>query len=147
MKGLVAQIVPTSTKPDAFFDESLSPITGVALKEIRQLARFLPVIVLIPKSTAADQVAPRKISSAKSSRAHSESTNLLGVLGRAMEHFKSTGESSMVKFGDVSVNFPAMEALRRGEPVVLTTLEFKTLKYLIQNARRVISRDELLNEV
>jgi DNA-binding response OmpR family regulator len=30
---------------------------------------------------------------------------------------------------------------------VLTTMEFKMLKYLIQNAHRVISRDELLNEV
>jgi len=40
-----------------------------------------------------------------------------------------------------------MEANRSGVPLILTTLEFKTLKYLIQNARRVISRDELLNEV
>jgi DNA-binding response OmpR family regulator len=40
-----------------------------------------------------------------------------------------------------------MEANRDGEPVMLTALEFKTLKYLIQNASRVISRDELLNEV
>ena len=40
-----------------------------------------------------------------------------------------------------------MEALRKGEPFVLTAMEFKTLKYFIQNARRVISRDELLNEV
>ncbi len=39
------------------------------------------------------------------------------------------------------------QCLHKGEPVVLTTMEFKTLKYLIQNARRVISRDELLNEV
>jgi DNA-binding response OmpR family regulator len=41
----------------------------------------------------------------------------------------------------------AQRALRRGKPVVLTTMEFKTLKFLLQNARRVISRDELLNEV
>jgi DNA-binding response OmpR family regulator len=40
-----------------------------------------------------------------------------------------------------------MEALRKGLPVVLTALEFKTLKYFVQNARRVISRDELPNEV
>jgi DNA-binding response OmpR family regulator len=33
-----------------------------------------------------------------------------------------------------------MEALRKGAPVMLTTMQFKTLKYLIQNARRVISR-------
>ena len=30
---------------------------------------------------------------------------------------------------------------------MLTALEFKTLRYLVENARRVISRDELLNEV
>ena len=40
-----------------------------------------------------------------------------------------------------------MEAYRRGKPLFLTALEFKTLKYLMSNARRVISRDELLNEV
>jgi DNA-binding response OmpR family regulator len=149
MKGLVAQIAATSTEPDAeiFFDESLSPITGVALKEIRQLARFLPVIFLIPKSTAADQIAPHKILPAKSSSVGSETTKLLGILGKAVERFKSASEGSMVTFGDVTVNFSTMEALRTGEPVVLTIMEFKTLKYFIQNARRVISRDELLNEV
>jgi DNA-binding response OmpR family regulator len=40
-----------------------------------------------------------------------------------------------------------MEALRKGEPVVLTTLEFNALKYLTQYPGRVISRDEMLNEV
>jgi len=35
----------------------------------------------------------------------------------------------MFKFGDVTVSFSAMEAVRKGEPVVLTTMEFKTLKY------------------
>jgi len=64
-----------------------------------------------------------------------------------MERFKSTNVESMFAFGDVTVSFSAMEAIRKGQPVVLTAMEFKTLKYLIQNARRVISRDELLNEV
>jgi DNA-binding response OmpR family regulator len=49
-------------------------------------------------------------------------------------------------FSDVKVNFPSMEATRKGQPVALTLLEFKTLKYA-QNARRVISRDERLNDV
>jgi DNA-binding response OmpR family regulator len=64
-----------------------------------------------------------------------------------VERFKGPSGESTVAFGDVTINFPAMEALRKGEPVVLTAMEFKTLKYFIQNARRVISRDELLNEV
>jgi DNA-binding response OmpR family regulator len=45
------------------------------------------------------------------------------------------------------VNFSAMEVSRDGVPVVLTGLEFNVLKYMIQNTGRVISRDELLNEV
>jgi DNA-binding response OmpR family regulator len=53
----------------------------------------------------------------------------------------------VVVFGDVIVSFAALEVLRKGQPVTLTALEFKTLKYFIQNARRAISRDELLNEV
>jgi DNA-binding response OmpR family regulator len=61
--------------------------------------------------------------------------------------FKSVIGTSTVEFGEVTVNFSTMETLRKGEPVVLTAKEFKTLKYLIQNARRGISREELLNEV
>ena len=149
MKGQVAKIPRASAQPDAeiFFDESLSPISSVDLKETHRLACFLPVIVLIPKPAAADQVALRRISLAKSSSERSKMTKLLGVLGKAVERFKSTSGGSTVVFGDVTVNFSTMEALRKGEPVVLTAMEFKTLKYLIQNARRVISRDEMLNEV
>jgi DNA-binding winged helix-turn-helix (wHTH) protein len=148
-KSQLAQIAQAAASPGAeiFFDESLSPISSADLKEIHGLARFLPVRVLIPKSAAADQVALRKISLAKSSSEHSETTKLLVVLGKAVERFKSVIGTSTVAFGDVTVNFSAMEALRKGAPVVLTSMEFKTLKYLIQNARRVISRDELLNEV
>ncbi len=149
MKTSVVQFGRASVEPDAefFLDDSLSRIPSVDLKEIRKLSRFLPVIVLIPRSTAKNQVAVSKITVAKSSSESSDATKLLGVFGKVMERFKSTSAESMFAFGDVTVDFSAMEALRKGEPVVLTTMEFKTLKYLIQNARRVISRDELLNEV
>jgi len=149
LKSQVTEIAQASAEPDAeiFFDESLSPISSVDVKEIHRLARFLPVMVLIPRPADAQQVEPRKPSVVKSSSERSETTKLLGVLGKAVERFKSVVGTSTVAFGDVTVNFSTMEALRKGEPVVLTAKEFKTLKYLILNARRVISRDELLNEV
>ena len=40
-----------------------------------------------------------------------------------------------------------MGVIREGQPVALTAQEFKTLKFMLQNAERVISRDQLLNEV
>jgi DNA-binding response OmpR family regulator len=149
MKSRVTPIVRASAEPDVeiLVDESLSPIPNVDLKDLLRLERFVPVIVLIPRSTAADQVALRKTSLAKLSSERSEAKKLLGVLGKAVKRFKRASEGSTAAFGDVTVNFSAMEALRNGKPVVLTAMEFKTLKYLIQNAGRVISREELLNEV
>jgi DNA-binding response OmpR family regulator len=72
---------------------------------------------------------------------------LLGLFGQAVDLLKTADTNCVVVFGDVSVSFSALEVRRKGQPVVLTALEFKTLKYFIQNARRAISRDELLNEV
>jgi hypothetical protein len=145
MNTQVAQISRASAQPSAeiFFDDSLAPLSSVGLKEIHRLARFLPVMVLIPRPMGAHQLAPHKPSVAQSSSEPSEKTDLFGALGKAVERFVR----KTVAFGEVTVNFSTMEVLRKGEPVVLTTMEFKTLKYLIQNARRVISRDEMLNEV
>ena len=56
-------------------------------------------------------------------------------------------QADVLVYGDVTISFSAMEVHRGGQPVALTRKEFKTLAYLLQNARRVISRDELLNEV
>jgi DNA-binding response OmpR family regulator len=55
--------------------------------------------------------------------------------------------SDVLVYGDVTISFSAMEVHRRGQLVALTCKEFKTLTYLLKNARRVISRDEFLNEV
>src|ERR1700675_2086128 len=137
--------VPGPTRA-LFVDESLARIPTITSKEIRSLSRFLPVIVLIDKSTI-KRLAVREITESKSLTETSESTKLLGLFGQAVDLLKTADTSSVVVFGDVIVSFSAFEVLRKGQPVVLTALEFKTLKYFVQNARRAISRDELLNEV
>ena len=50
-------------------------------------------------------------------------------------------------FDGISVDFTKMEVTRDGQAIGLTAQEFKTLKFMMRNAERVISRDELLNEV
>ena len=64
----------------------------------------------------------------------------VGVSGSGAEH-------SVVRFGEVCVDFSSMEVTRSEDNVALTTLEFKLLRFLVQNAGRVISRVEMLNEV
>jgi DNA-binding response OmpR family regulator len=129
-----------------FVDESLARIPTINSKEIRNLSNFLPVIVLIHKSTI-KKFAVREMTDSKSLTETSESTKLLGLFGQAVNLSKTADTNNVVVFGDVIVSFSALEVQRKGRPVVLTALEFKTLKYFIQNPRRAISRDELLNEV
>ena len=50
-------------------------------------------------------------------------------------------------FEDISVDFRRMEVIRGSATVSLTPQEFKLLKYLSQNQDRVLSRDQLLNDV
>ncbi len=56
-------------------------------------------------------------------------------------------EKKIVRFGRISIDFLAMEARRSDRPVGLTAMEFKVLKFFVSNPNRVITRDQLLNEV
>jgi DNA-binding response OmpR family regulator len=50
-------------------------------------------------------------------------------------------------FGDVQIDFTSMEARCAGSSVALTAQEFKLLKFFARSPERVVSREELLNEV
>ena len=53
----------------------------------------------------------------------------------------------VLEFGEAHVDFTSMEALLAGKAVTLTAQEFKLLKFFASSPGRVLSRDELLNEV
>jgi Transcriptional regulatory protein, C terminal len=62
-------------------------------------------------------------------------------------HPISTDKMHILEFADVRIDLLAMEVFRAELPIVLTTMEFKVLKFFVMNPNRVISRDELLNQV
>jgi DNA-binding response OmpR family regulator len=53
----------------------------------------------------------------------------------------------MFSFADVTVDFAKMILTRAGQAVDMTPQEFKVLKFLVQNPERVVSREELLQDV
>jgi DNA-binding response OmpR family regulator len=148
MKGQVVQIgqIPLQSKEEMPFIQSKHPPSTVTMKEILRSAKFVPVLVFIPAPIEGDQVSLLK-SLGKDSLAHIVGGRLSEVLKKGDGTPNATNEKATVAFGDVTVDFLRMEAFRKKEPVALTTLEFKTLKYLTRNTGRVISRDELLSEV
>src|SRR5215469_1423385 len=128
----------------------LDPASGVCVvepEEISRLSRLAHVIVFVPR-TARIQGNHSGGRSAGLARVDKESTaQFLQTFFTGSEQIDRPNRESEVVFGEVTVNFPEMLAYRGSKPIPMTNMEFKMLKYLIQNARRVISRDELLNEV
>ena len=72
---------------------------------------------------------------------------LLARVRAALRRTRGPRPADVNAFDGISVDFIKMEVARDGQSIGLTAQEFKTLKFLMQNAERVISRDELLNEV
>jgi DNA-binding response OmpR family regulator len=139
--------VPAQQVSGFFPDDSATPIRVMHLKEALRLAQFVAVIVLAPEAPAEDAPAPSQIGGSTALAGKPARSELGEFLSKAITQPKVRSAESDLVFGDVNVNFSSMEASLKGAPVKLTAMEFKTLKYLAQNTRRVISRDELLNEV
>ncbi len=59
----------------------------------------------------------------------------------------SKAPMTIYEIGDVAINFSTHEAMRKGEPVSFTALEFDILRYLIENKGRTVSRKQLLRDV
>jgi two-component system OmpR family response regulator len=56
-------------------------------------------------------------------------------------------ESSLLAFEDLELDEDTREVSRAGEPVELTATEYRLLRYLLLNPRRVLTRNQLLNHV
>ena len=72
---------------------------------------------------------------------------LLARLRVALRHSQRKFWENEVTFDGIMVDLEKVEVTRNGTSVVLTSHEFKTLRFLVQNPNRVITRSELLKEV
>lgn len=72
---------------------------------------------------------------------------LILKLGTSAQFPDRSNKANIVRFGEVVINLVSMEVRRSNRPVTLTAMEFKVLKHFAANPNRVISRDDLLNQV
>jgi len=149
VRNTILQLAGTSkyTLPASLaIDEPPAHIPSIDPDEIQRLPCFIPVIIVIRKSAMKELAADGKIVVGVLAGS-SESKHVFGLFGRALERLEAAASGNLLDFGDVNVSLASMEVYRNGKPVALTALEFKTLKYFLLNPGRVVSRDELLNEV
>jgi len=138
-----------ATPPAAIIlDLRLPKVSGRDLcKEVKAQSPTLPIVVLSATTDVSDKVLLLELGADDYVTKPFSPRELLARVRAALRHTSRTAAVSTVSFDGISVDFRKMEVLREGKLVVLTAQEFKTLHFLVQNADRVISRDELLNEV
>src|SRR6202453_3130310 len=116
-------------------------------REISQAAPSLPIIILSARTEVMDKVLLLELGAHDYVTKPFSPRELLARVRTAMRRSTRTPVVESFKFGDVKVDFNRMELWRQGKLVPLTSQEFKVLKFMVHNAERVLSRDELLNSV
>jgi len=107
----------------------------------------LPFVILSANSDIVDKVLLLEIGADDYVTIPFSPRELVARLRALIRRSARISSEMFYAFEDVVVDFSRMDVTRFGEKVPLTAKEFKTLEFLTKNAQRVVSRDELLNEV
>jgi DNA-binding response OmpR family regulator len=119
-------------------------------RQINHAAPELPIIILSARAEVMDKVLLLELGAHDYVTKPFSPRELLARVRTAMRRRAAKAPAPATErfsFGDVKVDFTKMELSRNGELVPMTSQEFKVLKFMIQNAERVLSREELLNQV
>jgi DNA-binding response OmpR family regulator len=151
-KGAISQLGRVYTETELLqvpivLDGSLVPMASANVPvELRELSRLMPIVVFVPRSTEYERGNSRQ----PARNAHVMQIDQLSdrsSLGAAMTQFQCENTEDVAAFGGVAVRFSTRETCRMGQSVALTCKEFKMLEYMIKHPGKVISREELLNQV
>jgi two-component system, OmpR family, alkaline phosphatase synthesis response regulator PhoP len=115
-------------------------------RKIRQFVPETPIVVLGTLSEA-DTILLLELGADDYISRPFSGRELLARVRVVVRRSLRTSARDAFAFDDVTVDFRNMELRRGGNAVPLTPQEFKILMFMIQNAERVISRHELLNQV
>jgi two-component system, OmpR family, alkaline phosphatase synthesis response regulator PhoP len=161
--GFVALEMFKKQVPDVVvLDLKLPRLSGKELcREFKALAATVPIVVLSANAEVEDKVILLELGADDYVTKPFSPRELLARVRRAMRRSKSTPAGRPIgnpivpgamahetlAFADVEVDFTSMEATRAAKPLTLTAHEFKLLKFLAMSPGRVISREELLDQV
>ena len=118
------------------------------LRRIRETSRT-PVIMLTARGEEMDRVLGLELGAddyvTKPFSAAELAARIRAVLRRGEAPAEAAG--TVLEAGDVRMDLDTHEATRAGEPLDLTVKEFELLRVLLENAGKLVKRDQLVHEV
>lgn len=118
-------------------------------RDIKSWSPNTPVIVLSAISEVADKVLLLELGADDYVTKPFSPRELMARVQAAIRRAQNAvvRKDTVARFGRITADFSAMVFAKDDAPVILTAHEIKLLKYFLDHAERVITREELLNEV
>ena len=116
-------------------------------RTIKKEAPSIPIVILSASDDQVDKVLLLELGADDYITKPYSPKELIARVHAVLRRVRGPKVTDNYAFDDVAVDFAKMELTRKGESMALTPQEFKVLKYFVRNPERVITRDELLNEV
>lgn len=129
-------------------DLILPHVSGRELcQKFKSIAPETPVIVVSAISEVVDKVLLLELGADDYVTKPFSPRELMARVQAAIRRRRKPISTDSYRFADCEIDFKKMTVVRNGASVVLTSHEFRLLKFFTDHAERVLRREELLNEV
>jgi DNA-binding response OmpR family regulator len=138
-----------ATKPNFVILDLRMPVVGGqdVCRQIRKESEEVPIIILTGSADEVDRVLLLELGADDYVIKPFSPKELLARVRAVLRRAHRAPAVERLYFEDVAVDFLKMEVIRGNRAVAMTPQELKLLKYFSQYPERVISRDQLLNDV
>jgi len=129
-------------------DLILPQVSGRELCQmLKTHSREIPIIVLSAVTDVVDKVLLLELGADDYVTKPFSPRELVARVQAAIRRRQKRSAQPVFRFGNCEIDFAKMTARRDGIPVILTAHEFKLLKCFTVNPERVLTREDLLNQV
>ena len=154
------EVTVTSTGPDALrlatkndyalilLDVMLPGKDGFEVcRELRRAGKRTPIIVLTARTHDAERVMGLELGADDYITKPFNPRELRARIKAVLRRTEAPDAAEVFRFGDAEVDFGRGEVRRGGRPVDVSALEFKLLTTFVKRAGRLLTRQQLLDEV
>jgi two-component system OmpR family response regulator len=141
-------LVKTFSPDIVVLDVMMPGIDGFAVvKRLRDRGDRTPVVFLTARDTTADKIAGLNLGADDYLPKPFSLDELVARIESVSRRYARSASGSILSCGDLILDDVAHRVTRGGEEVALSPTEYNLLHYLMENTGRVVSRDQILENV
>jgi two-component system alkaline phosphatase synthesis response regulator PhoP len=151
--GLEALRLIEQERPDLILLDLMLPgMDGMeVLKQVRQDKNNTPVMMLTARGEELDKILGLELGAddylTKPFSPREVVARVKAILRRSRGNMNQAAEEEVIKLGELTIQPESYQAYYRDQLLELTPKEFELLLYLVRNKGRVLTREQLLNNV